>query len=104
MKRAQKNQWQTVSYKPRRTNSQTSAKEAKPIQTSNRFESLSETPCVKSQNGTPTNLKTPDTPKKEPKPPLIYIYSVNNLKAMLDNLTMVTENETYLLKHCLSTQ
>jgi hypothetical protein len=78
-------------------NSQTSAKEAVQIQTSNRFESLSEPPCVKSQNGTPTNLKTPDTSKREPKPP-ICIYGVNNLKAMLDNLTMVTENKTYIVK------
>jgi hypothetical protein len=28
----------------------------------------------------------------------IYIYGVNNLKAMLDNLTMVTENKTYIVK------
>jgi hypothetical protein len=34
----------------------------------------------------------------EPKPPPIYIYGVNNLKAMLDNLTMVTENKTYIVK------
>jgi uncharacterized protein with HEPN domain len=32
------------------------------------------------------------------KPPPIYIYGVNNLKAMLDNLTMVTENKTYIVK------
>jgi hypothetical protein len=43
-------------------------------------------------------LKTPDTSKREPKPPPIYIYGVNNLKAMLDNLAMVTENETYIVK------
>jgi hypothetical protein len=68
------------------------------IQTSNRFESLSEPPCVKSQNGTPTNFKTPDTSKREPKPSPINIYGVNNLKTMLDNLTMVTENKTYIVK------
>jgi hypothetical protein len=99
-----KHQWQTVSYKRRRMNSQTSAKEAVQIQTSNRFESLSKPPCVKSQNGTPTNLKTPDTSKREPKPPPIYIYGVNNLKAMLDNLTMVTENMTYILSTSLYQQ
>jgi hypothetical protein len=43
--------------------SQTSAKEAEQIQTSNRFESLSEQPCVEIQNGTRTNLKTPDISK-----------------------------------------
>jgi hypothetical protein len=86
-----KHQCQTVSYKRKRMNSQTSVKEAVQIQTCNRFESLSEPPCVKSQNGTPTNFKTSDTSKREPKPPPIYIYGVNNLKAMLDNFTMVTD-------------
>jgi hypothetical protein len=90
-----KHQWQTVSNK-RKMNSQTSAKEAVQIQTSNRFESLSEPPCIKSQNG--TNLKNHDTPKREHKPPPIYIYGVNNLKAMLDNFTTVTENKTYIVK------
>jgi hypothetical protein len=79
-------------------NSQTPVKEAVQIQTSNRLESLSEPPCVKSQNGTPTNLKTPDTTKRKFKPPSIHIYGVNNLKAMLNNLTMVTENKTYIVK------
>jgi hypothetical protein len=45
---SKKHQWQTVSYKRRRMNSQTSAKEAVKIQTSNRFETLSEPPCCKS--------------------------------------------------------
>jgi hypothetical protein len=65
------------------------------IQTTNKFESLSEPPCVKSQNGAPTNFKTPDTSKRVPKPQPIYIYGVNNFKAMLENLAMVTKNETY---------
>jgi hypothetical protein len=87
-----------MSYKRRRIHSQTSTKEAVQIQTSNRFESLSEPPCVKRQNGTPTNLKTPDTSKREPKPSPIYIYGVNNLKATLDDLNMVSENCTYIVK------
>jgi hypothetical protein len=42
-------------------------------------------------------LKTHDNPKREHKPPPIYIYGGNNLKAMLDNFTMVTENKTYIV-------
>jgi hypothetical protein len=45
-----------------------------------------------------TNLKTPNTSSKEPKPPPIYIYEVNNFKAMLDNVAIVTENETHAVK------
>jgi hypothetical protein len=45
-----------------------------------------------------TNLKTPNTSSKEPKPPPIYIYGVNNFKAMLHNLAIVTENEAYSVK------
>jgi hypothetical protein len=87
-----------VSNKQRRINSQASAKEAEQIQTTNRFEPLSEPPCINSQNGTPTNLKTQDTSKREPKPPPIYIYSVNNLQALLHNQALVTENDTYIVK------
>jgi hypothetical protein len=87
-----------VINKRRRIYPQTSAEIAEQIQTTNIFESLSEPPCDGSQNGTSTNLKTPNTPKREPKPPPIYIYSVNNLKAMPDNFAMVTENETYIVK------
>jgi hypothetical protein len=36
--------------------------------------------------------------KREPKPPPIYIYGVNNLKVMLHNLTMLPENKTYIVK------
>jgi hypothetical protein len=64
-KTAQKNiNGKQLSNKRKRMNFQTPTKEAEQIQTTNRFESLSEPPCVKSQNGTPTNLKTPDTSKK----------------------------------------
>jgi PAX-interacting protein 1 len=36
--------------------------------------------------------------KQEPKPPPIYIYDVNNYKAMVDDLTKVVEEETYHTK------
>jgi hypothetical protein len=45
-----------------------------------------------------TSSPTANTSRKEPKPPPIYIYGVNNLKAMLNNLATVTENETYTVK------
>jgi hypothetical protein len=93
-----KHQWQTVNNNRRRIYPQTSAEIVEQIQTTNRFESLSELPCDRKQNGTSTNMKTPDHPNREPKPPPIYIYGVNNLKAMLDNFAMVTANETYIVK------
>jgi hypothetical protein len=83
-----KHQWQTVNNKRRRICSQTSADITAQIYTTNRLESLSEPPCDTSQTGTSTNLKILNTSNKEPKLPSIYIYRVNNFKAMLDNLAM----------------
>jgi hypothetical protein len=36
--------------------------------------------------------------KQEPKPPPIYIYDMNNYKAMVDDLSKVVEEETYHTK------
>jgi len=36
--------------------------------------------------------------KQEPKPPPIYVYDVNNYKAMVDYLSKVVEEETYQSK------
>jgi hypothetical protein len=93
-----KHQWQTVNNKRRRICSQTPVNITSPIHTTNRFESLRDSTCDISQNGMSTNLKTPNTSSKEPKPPPIYIYGVNNFEAMLDNLVTVTKNDTYAVK------
>jgi hypothetical protein len=69
-----KHQWQTVNNKRRRICSQTPANITTQIHTTNRFESLCDSTCDISQNGMSTNLKTPNTTSKEPKPPPIYIY------------------------------
>jgi hypothetical protein len=86
---SKKHQWQTVSNKRKRTNYQTPAEIAEQIQTTNKFESLSEPP--------PTSTN-PVNPKREPEPPPIYIYGVDDFKTMLSNLATVTENETYIGK------
>ena len=93
-----KHQWQTVSNKRKRITYQTPAEIAEQIQTTNRFDSLSELPHDNNQYRQPPTSNNPAIPKREPKPPPIYIYGVNDFKGMLNNLAMVTENETYTAK------
>jgi hypothetical protein len=62
------------------------------ITTSNRFEALSP------QNGSNTDEKTQPNTKLTHKPPPIYIYAVLNYKKMIDNLSNITEEETYQCK------
>jgi hypothetical protein len=93
-----KHQWQTVSNKRKRTNYPTPAEIAGQIQPTNKFESLNELPCDNNQNNQPPTPTNPVNPKRETRPPPIYIYGVNNFKAMLSNVATVTENETYITK------
>jgi hypothetical protein len=87
-----------VSNKRKRINYQTSPEITEQIQTINRFGSLNALPCDSNQNRRPPASKNSDNSKREPKPPPLCIYGVNNFKAMLDNLAMITENETYIAK------
>jgi hypothetical protein len=93
-----KHQWQTVSNKRKRTKYQTLPEIAEQIQTTNKFESLSELPCDNNQNKQPPTQTNPVNPNREPKPPPIYIYGVTDFQAMLSNLAKVTESETYIAK------
>ena len=62
------------------------------ITTSNRFEALSP------QNGSNTNEQTQTNTQLTHKPPPIYIYGVLNCKKMIDNLSNISEEETYQCK------
>jgi ribonuclease BN (tRNA processing enzyme) len=92
-----KHQWQTVSNKRKRINYQTSHEIAEQIQTTNRFECLNALPC---DNNHPSTSKNSDNSKREPKPPPIYIYGVNNFKAMPG----LPKMKPILLKRCLTIQ
>jgi hypothetical protein len=62
------------------------------IETSNRFEALSE------QNGNSNKEQTQSNTQLPPKPPPIFIYGVLNYKKTIDNLSNITEEETYQCK------
>jgi hypothetical protein len=62
------------------------------IKTSNRFEALSQ------QNGNSSNEQTQSNTQLIPKPPPIFIYVVLNYKKMIDNLSNITDKETYQCK------
>jgi len=68
---------------------------AVPIKTNNRFESLNDLPCEESRTIEPSTPMDSAPAKHEPKPPPIYIYDVNNYKAMVDDPSKVVEEETY---------
>ena len=68
------------------------------ITTSNRFETLSP------QNGSNSNEQTQPNTQLTSKPPPIFIYGVFNYKKTIDNLSNITEEETYQCKYWEMTQ
>jgi len=92
---SQKHEWQTTRHKRKRINHQTSTELAAPIKTNNRFKSLNDLPCKESWLIEPPNPMDSTPTKRELRPPPIYIYDVNNYKAMVDDLSKVVEEETY---------
>lgn len=77
--------WQRVK-KRKRSNKNTPDNESnQPVQTGNKFEPLS-------------NLNQNDQTTREPNPPPIFIYGVTDFNKMIDNLSQITEEETYQCK------
>lgn len=62
------------------------------ITTNNRFETLNK------QTDSGNGDQTPPTTQPIPKPPPIFVYGVLNYKKMIDNLSNVTDEETYQCK------
>ena len=89
-------EWQSVDKTKKRKRELTRKNDDKTkqtyITTSNRFETLSP------QNGNNSNEQTQPNTQLTPKPPSIFIYGVLNYKKMIDNLSNITEEETYQCK------
>jgi len=89
-------EWQSVDKTKKRKTELTQKNEDKTkqtyITTSNRFETLSP------QNGSNSNEQTQTNTQLTPQPPPIFIYGVLNYKKMIDNLSNITEEETYQCK------
>jgi len=74
-------------------NHQMSTELAAPI--TNRSESLKDLSCEKNRTIDPSTSMDSAPTKQEARLPPIYLYDVNNYKAMVDDLSKVVEEETY---------
>ena len=94
-KPSQKREWQTTRHKRKIINLQKLTELTTPIKTNSRFESVNDLPCDESWRIKPPTPMDSTPTKREPWPPPIYIYDVNNYKAMVDDLSKAVEEETY---------
>jgi len=89
-------EWQSVDKTKKKKRELNQINDDKTIQTyittSNRFENLSP------QNGSNNNEQTQPNTQLPLKPPPIFVYGVLNYKKMIDNLSNITEEETYRCK------
>ena len=89
-------EWQFVGPTKKRKRTQVQQHSGQPTQahihTTNRFEALDQ------QHADESNDQTPPHTLPTPRPPPIIIYGVLNYKKMVENLTTVTEEETFQCK------
>lgn len=89
--------WQTITKKRKRIVQSKSTENMSSINTTNRFQVLTETkssPLIVNNS----NETNPKTQSPDPSPPPIYIYGVTDFKAMTVNLKQVVEDERFYSK------
>lgn len=89
--------WQAVKKRKRNPSSKVTTK-TQVIDTSNRYQALTETNNARENNENQQSASTNSKQTQEPKPPPIYIYGVTDFKAMTENLAQVVEDEQYYSK------